>query len=228
MNYDIKFNTDFRRNHYKGKFIVIEGIDGSGKTTQAKRLVSYLEKKGIKSIYTKEPTDEVTGKLIRRILSGELSVPAVSLQYLFAADRGVHQVSILEYLKKGLTVVSDRYFWSSAVYGMVDREISTNEGDKERLLVILSILSIYHKFIVPDNTFYLRISTEEAVKRRIDKKEKELEIYEKDSKLEKIRLGYDWLSKKFAKEITVVDGEKKVEEVTEDIIKLLKLPKLHR
>lgn len=223
--YHIEFDLEFRKNPHSGKFVVIEGIDGSGKTTQAKRLVAYLEKQGKQSIYTKEPTDQVTGKLIRRILKGETSLPLVALQYLFAGDRAVHQIQIEKYLKKGLTVVSDRYFWSSAVYGMVDRGISSSEeNDKESLLVALSILSMYHRFILPDHTFYLRVSTEEAIS-RMDKTEKELEIYEKKEKLEKIRLGYDWLAKKFAKEITVVDGERSPEETTENIIRLLKLPK---
>lgn len=220
--YHIAFDLEFRKNPHPGKFIVVEGIDGSGKTTQANRLVNYLLSKGIKSVYTKEPTDEVTGKLIRRILKGKISVSPVALQYLFAADRAVHQIQLESYLKKGLYVVSDRYFWSSAVYGMVDRGISSNENDKERLLVMLSILSMYHRFILPDYTFYLKVSTKKAIK-RMDKTEKELEIYEKKEKLEKIRLGYGWLAKKFAHEITIVDGENKVEEVTTDILN--KLPK---
>jgi len=225
--YHIEFDLKLRKNPYKGRFIVIEGIDGSGKTTQAKRIVSYLEKRGIKSIYTKEPTDEVTGLLIRRILSDELTVPPVAFQYLFAADRAVHQVQLEKYLKEGLTVVSDRYFWSSLVYGIVDRGISFAREvgyEKERLLVAFSILSMYHRFLVPDYTFYLAVSTGTAVK-RIVKTKKELEIYEKKDKLEKIRLGYEWLAKKFTNEITVVNGERSVEEVEGAIIKSLKLSK---
>ncbi|MEK7534389.1 MAG: dTMP kinase [Patescibacteria group bacterium] len=220
MNYNVSFNTDFRRNPYKGRFIVIEGMDGSGKTTQAKRLVEYLEEKKIESVYTKEPTDEITGKLIRKILSGKLALAPVAFQYLFAADRAVHQVEISSYLEKGITVVSDRYFWSSAVYGMVDRETS-KENDRERILVALSILSMYHRFLLPDCTFYLKVSTQEAV-RRIDKKAEELEIYEEKEKLEKIREGYEWLAKKFTKEIAIIDGEKSVEEVTHAIVASIK------
>jgi len=218
--YHIKFDLEFRKNPYRGKFIVIEGIDGSGKTTQSKRLVKFLQKKGIKSIYTKEPTDEITGKLIRKILSGKLALPPVAFQYLFAADRAVHQIELSNYLKKGITVVSDRYFWSSAVYGMVDRGTS-KENDRERLLVALSILSMYYRFLLPDYTFYLKVATQEAV-RRIDKKAGELEIYEKREKLEKIRQGYEWLASKFSKEIIVVEGERSVDEVTRKIVASIK------
>lgn len=219
--YHIEFDLEFKKNSYPAKFIVLEGIDGSGKTTQAKKLVKHVTHKGVKCIYTKEPTDEVTGKLIRRILAGKILVPPVAFQYLFAADRAVHQVHVEKYLKSGLTVVSDRYFWSSAVYGMVDRGISSYEGDKERLLVALSILSMYHRFLVPDYTFYLKISAKDAV-RRIDKTKKELEIYEKKEKLEKLRLGYEWLAKKFAKEITIINGNQSVEEVTREIVTIIK------
>lgn len=221
MNYDISFNTDFRRNPYKGIYITLEGIDGSGKTTQAKRLVSYLQKKGKKSIYTKEPTDEVTGLLIRKVLKGKISLPPVAFQYLFAADRAVHQVNLEKYLKEGLTVVGDRYFWSSAVYGMLDRGISISEKDKGLLLVAFSILSMYHRFILPDYTFYLRVSADKAIK-RLRNSGKAEEIYEKTDKLERLVRGYEWLAKKFSKEITVVDGEKRIKEVTEAMIKLLK------
>lgn len=227
MNYDVSFNTDFRRNSYKGVYVVLEGIDGSGKTTQAKRLVSYIQKKGKKSIYTKEPTDEVTGRLIRKVLLGKISVPPVAFQYLFAADRAVHQVNLEKYLKEGLIVVGDRYFWSSAVYGMLDRGISISEKDKDLLLVAFSILSMYHRFILPDYTFYLRVSVDKAIKRLRDNGKAE-EIYEKRDKLERIVRGYEWLAKKFSREITVVDGEGSVEEVNKEVVKLLRLLKLPR
>ncbi len=113
MRYPVNFSVGFKKHKSKGLLIAIEGMDGSGKTTQAQRLVEELKKKKIKAIYTKEPTDEPTGKMIRQILSGELKVPPLSLQYLFCADRGVHQVELEKLLEKGYVVVTDRYFWSA-------------------------------------------------------------------------------------------------------------------
>src|SRR5690554_6635734 len=101
MSYPIKFSVSFKKHKYPGKLIALEGIDGSGKTTQAQLLVEKLKKSGKKVIYTKEPTDGEIGKLIRRVLSGELNVPPLSLQYLFCADRGPHQEEMEQYLKKG-------------------------------------------------------------------------------------------------------------------------------
>ena len=121
MKYPIDFELEFQRHNYPGKLIALEGIDGSGKTTQALELVESLKKEGIKTVYTKEPTDGEIGKMIRRILTGEKNFEPVSFQYLFAADRVEHQEEIIGFLKKGKIVVSDRYFWSSIPYGATDR-----------------------------------------------------------------------------------------------------------
>lgn len=213
MKYDVSFSIDFKRNAYPGRFIAIEGIDGSGKTTQATRLVERLNKKGQKAIYTTEPTDGPIGQLIRKILKGEVKVSKASFQYLFCADRGNHEEEMIKHLKKGIRVVSDRYFWSSVAYGMTDRK-----EEDDFYLAALSILSFYNQFLAPNITFYLKVSVEEAL-RRLSQMSKEKEIYEKKDKLEKISAGYEWLIQKFPQEITVVDGEKSIEEVGEEILK---------
>lgn len=222
MKYRIEFDLELKKNPYSGKLIVIEGIDGSGKSTQAQKVTEALNRKGIKSILTKEPTDEVTGKLIGQILSGETDIPSVAFQYLFSADRAVHQEQIEDYLKSGITVVSDRYFWSSVVYGMVDKgmDFKKENGDRENLLVALSILSMYHQFLLPDFSFALKVSVATAIE-RIKRKDTYIEIYEKENKLKELKTGYDWLVGKFEKEITVLNGEKSVEEVTQEIVKKL-------
>lgn len=215
MKYDVSFSIDFKRNVYPGRFIVVEGIDGSGKTTQAKRLVEELQKNGKKTIYTTEPTDGPIGQLIRKILKGEVKVARSSFQYLFSADRANHEGEIVQQLKDGVYVVCDRYFWSSVAYG-----ISDTHEERDYYLTALSILSVYNRFLVPDATFYLKVSVGEAL-RRLSHMHKAQEIYEKKEKLEKISAGYEWLVEKFPQEITVVDGERAVEEVTEEIIKIL-------
>lgn len=213
MKYDVSFSIDFKRNTYPGKFIALEGIDGSGKTTQVKRLVEELQKNGKKAIYTKEPTDGPIGQLIRKILKGEIKVAKASFQHLFSADRASHEEEMIQNLKSGVTVVCDRYFWSSVAYGIAD----THE-ERDYYLTALSILSVYNRFLAPDFTFYLKVSVEEAL-RRLSYMHKTQEIYEKKEKLEKISAGYEWLIQKFPKEIAIIDGERGVEEVTEEIIK---------
>jgi len=213
MRYPVNFSVGFKKHKYPGLLIAIEGMDGSGKTTQAQRLVDELKKKKVKAIYTKEPTDEPTGKLIRQILSGEIKVPPLSLQYLFCADRGVHQLELEKLLSKGYVIVTDRYFWSAVAYG-----ISDLDGKPDYYMAAFSILSMYNQFLSPDYTFYLDVSVDEAYK-RIKKSEKHGEIYDKKDKLVKIQKGYEVLVKKYPSEFIRVDGKREVEALLEDLVK---------
>ncbi|MBI2074233.1 MAG: dTMP kinase [Candidatus Levybacteria bacterium] len=224
MNYHVDFDIDLKRNPYKGKYIVVEGIDGSGKTTQVEKLKEYFEKKGKQVVIVKEPTREgEIGELIDSILQGKIKVPSVALQYLYSADRAVnHYKNIIPSLEKGSIIISDRCFWSSIPYGILDRGGVDYSNTAQVILVAHGILSMYHQFIVPDYTFYLKISVEEATK-RLHGMEKTHEIYEKREKLAKIAEGYKWLVKQFPKEFVVVDGGQPVTKVTEEIIS--KLPR---
>jgi len=212
QKYHLDFDIEFKTHDFPGILVALEGIDGSGKTTQAHKLVAHLEKQGKRAIYTKEPTDTPTGKLIRLVLAGEVKMPPIALQYLLSADRAVHQIAIENYLKEGFYVVTDRYFWSAVAYGMADLE---KEGD--HLLIAFSILSQYHQFILPDVTFYLEVSPEVAMK-RIDNMGKENEIYERGEKLTKIVKGYVWLIEKFPEKFVMIQDDRGVEEITEEIL----------
>lgn len=218
MKYPIKFELSFKKHNYPGKLIALEGIDGSGKTTQAQKLVAKLQSNGIEAVYTKEPTDGEIGKLIRRILVGEKKFEPVSFQYLFSADRVEHQEEILELLKKGKMVVSDRYFWSSVPYGATDRGVDfKSRGEDDILLVCYSILSLYHQFIAPDKTIYLNTAPATAIERlRVARHIPD--IYDRHEKLEKIAAWYDWLVEKFPKEFVTIDGTKSVDEVGKEIL----------
>lgn len=224
MKYHVEFDIELKKNVYPGKFIVIEGIDGSGKTTQAHKIVEVFNKKGIKAVFTKEPTSGIIAHILQNVLSGKLKIPPVSFQYLFAADRAVHQEKIIEYLKKGMTVISDRYLWSALVYGMLDINAIDNASEKERLITAFSILSMYNQFIIPDLTFYLAVSAEIAMT-RIAKKTEKVEIYEKKEKIQELKKGYDWLAEKFSKEIITIDGDQLIEKVTEAIVSKIAINK---
>ncbi|OGH13890.1 MAG: dTMP kinase [Candidatus Levybacteria bacterium RIFCSPLOWO2_02_FULL_37_10] len=221
MKYHVGFDIEFRKNPYKGIYIALEGIDGSGKSTQAKILADYLKKNGKKVVFTKEPTQKPpVGDLIHNIIQGKVNLPLVSLQYLFSADREIHLKTVVEpALKEGKIIISDRCFWSSVAYGILDKmENSGKLNNEDLILVSQSILSMYHQFIVPDITFYIKVSEEIAIK-RLSKMNKKKEYYETLEKLKNIKAGYDWLARKFSKEITVVDGEKSVEEVAQEIVR---------
>ncbi len=220
MKYHVEFDLDFKRNKYPGKFVVLEGIEASGKTTQVARLGKRL--KG--AILTKNPTDGEIGSFIRReVLGGKTKIPPVAYQYLFAADREIQQAQIIELLKKGKTVISDRYFWSSVAYGIADRQ-DLDYSDWENVsLTALSALSMYHQFLLPDLTVYLDITLSESL-RRIKGSSKHTEIYDNHKMNIKIKRGYDWLIEKFPKEFVIVDGDGKrsEEEITEEILSFIK------
>ena len=111
--------------NYSGFFVDIEGLDGSGSSTQVRLVAQILKKEGIKPHTTKEPTDGPIGRLVRRALKGEFnSLPPASLQLLFAADRGSHLTGeIIPLLKKKKMIITDRYAWSSVAYGSIDLSV---------------------------------------------------------------------------------------------------------
>lgn len=222
MQYHIDLNLDFKRNNFGGLYIALEGIDAAGKTTQFQKIVEYFQKQGKEVVKVHEPTREgPVGELVHKALRGEVEISPKAMQYLFTADRQVlSEEKIIPSLKEGKVVISDRSFWSSVAYGIADRD-GVDYRPGEMLMIALGILSTYHQFVLPDFTFYLEISVDTAVK-RLEQMDKGKEIYEKKEKLIKIIKGYEWLSTdKFSKEIITINGEKPVEEVTEEIIQKL-------
>jgi len=220
MKYHISFDIDFKRNTSKGLYVAIEGIDGSGKTTQVDRLVAFFEKQGKEVVHTREPRKGVglIGKLIQEILHGDAKIPSVAFQYLFSADRQMHhQEVILPALKAGKVVVSDRCFWSAIPYGMLDKNDLLEKDSMQQTLVAQSILSFYHEFTVPDKTFYLDVSLDTAIE-RITKGDGANEIYEDKAKLKRALAGYQWLLKEFAAEFAIVDANQGVDEVEKAIV----------
>ena len=191
----------------KGKFIVFEGIDGAGLSTQAFLLQEYLKKKGFEVVLTKEPTNNLIGGLIRASLKKEWKTSARALQLLFSADRSHHlEFEILPALEKGKIVISDRYFFSTIAYGMLELE-------KEWLKALNS------KFLIPDITIILDVPVEVSLK-RIGKGRSNTEPFEEREKLEKVRENYIELSKEY-ENCFVVDASKSIDEVQEEIRRIV-------
>ena len=108
----------------QARFIVLEGIDGSGITTHSKLLHGWLEKTGQRAVLTKEPSDRPLGACIRRALGHQLSFDPRTLALLFAADRSDHLHSVIEpALAGGAHVVCDRYYLSSYAYQSLDQDL---------------------------------------------------------------------------------------------------------
>jgi dTMP kinase len=188
----------------KGAFIVLEGADGAGKTTQAKALCSALRREGYKIHPTAEPSRSTVGKLIRRkILLGKKARPEVEA-LLFAADRFLHLESeIIPALAADRIVVCDRYLDASYAY-------QGAQGVDSRWL-----REINHFAIKPDLALYLDVPAETGMNR----------IRRKKSLLEKLelqrRVREEYLKLTRAGELVLIDATGPVEKVRESILTLV-------
>jgi len=193
------------KNKYPGKFIAIEGIDGSGATTQALRLKEYLAEKNIPFWLTQEPTDSVIGSIIKSHLSGNANIADhLGLQLLFAADRANHlEQEIIPRLQKGETVISDRYFLSSIAYG------SLNINDEDWLY------QINDQFLLPDLTILIKVSAKIGIE-RISETRLSFNMFEQEEKLNKVWNNYEKIHKKYPN-IIIINGEKSIEDTFQDV-----------
>jgi len=197
------------KNPYKGKFIVFEGLDGSGSSTQAQMLASYLRSKKKQVHLTKEPTNYLIGGLIRSWLASDWSSSPVCLQLLFTADRAHHvEKEIIPLLKKGVSIVCDRYVLSTIAFGAV--EISDYQWLKD----------ISRNFVLPDATLLLKVRPKICIQ-RIAEDRHHFELFEREQTLQKVAINYERFAKEFPG-VMWIDGEKSPEEVFTEVKRLLK------
>ena len=197
------------KHNYPGKFIVLEGLDGSGQSTQTSLLNDFLIQNGKEVVLGKEPTkDSEAGRKIREVLGGKDKMDAKKLQELFAQDRKEHlQNKIIPALEAGKYVISDRYFFSSFAFGVSD------DLDLEWLI------QINNDFIMPDQTFILKASPKICME-RITKRGTKKELFETEEKLGRVWQTYEKLPHRF-ESMFVIDGEKTPQEVFSEIRKIL-------
>lgn len=193
----------------RGRFIVLEGIDGSGTTTQAHALVAAIERRGGTALYTREPSDGPVGRYIRTILRGELDHTSSerTMAALFAADRLDHwDREISPALEVGTDVICDRYVLSSLAYQGV------MTGDEEWVRQINSHAA------QADRTVLLVLPATEAGRRREARGEAQ-ERYEPDATQRDVAQAYLRLAP--AVSARIVDGAKSVDDVTNDLLATL-------
>lgn len=199
-----------------GIFIVIEGIDGAGKSTQAKMLAEWFEEKGYEVVLTKEPTDTAFGKLIRRlVLTGgregiidgaRISHEAEAL--LFAADRAEHVDKLIRpSLEAGKVVISDRYFYSSLAYQWA------------RGLDLEWLIDLNRFAIRPDLVILLDLPVKESM-RRINRRSLKSEFDKIVELQRKVRENYLKLVEMFP-EMRIVNAQNPIDDIHRDIVALV-------
>lgn len=197
-------------------FIVFEGIDGSGTTTQLKKLKESFSEDEL--LITCEPTSLETGVFLRKMLKGEFSINPKTSAYLFAADRCEHvfgKNGILENTENGKLVASDRYIFSSLAY----QSVSCGKELPELL---------NSAFPLPELLFYFKINPEISIKRVAERGGK-LEIYEnleyqkKTANLfDSVIQEYNGTEKGRGMKIVTIDAEKPIEEIADKILSEIK------
>jgi len=186
----------------KGIFICIEGLDGSGKTTHAHRLVRNLQQKGFDAVYTTEPSRGELGTFIRgTILEGKNRVPRVVEALLFAVDRVEHfDKDVKPALKEGKIVISDRCVYSSLAYqGAAGLDLEWIE-------------EINRFALPPDLALYIDVLPEVVVK-RIRRKKSVMERLETQRRVQEVYMKFVDNGK-----LTPLDGDRTKGDVEQNIL----------
>jgi len=211
----------------KGLFITFEGLEGCGKTTQAKMLFDFLIKQKIPSIYTKEPGGTKIGDKIRKILLDQKNdgMDYKTEMLLFLASRAENvRLIILPALEEGKIVISDRFYDSTTAYQGYGRGIDLKNIKHLNSLVVGKA--------IPDLTFVLDIDPYEGLRRsasfgnsremRFEEEFINKKIIGGKLFLERVRHGYYQLSHEETERIKIIDANRRKEDIYNEIIKIVK------
>ena len=202
----------------KGIFIVFEGIDGAGKTTQVDLLAQNLASLGREVSLSAEPTTLATGKAIRRALSGEEKKSECEMAAMFVLDRIAHninsEIGIRALTERGIDVISDRYYYSSLAY--------QGTATDYEWVKVMNINS--PEIRRPDLCIYLDLLPEQSLE-RISRGRESLEIYENIEKLTAVRAKFLSVVEDLRRDgesIYVVNAARAAEDIAKEIFEIVK------
>ncbi|MBQ2385121.1 MAG: dTMP kinase [Clostridia bacterium] len=202
----------------KGIFIVFEGIDGAGKTTQVDLLAQNLASLGREVSLSAEPTTLATGKAIRRALSGEEKKSECEMAAMFVLDRIAHninsEIGIRALTERGIDVISDRYYYSSLAY-----QGTATDYEWVKAMNINS-----PEIRRPDLCIYLDLLPEESLE-RISRGRESFEIYENLEKLTAVRAKFLSVVEDLRRDgesIYVVNAARAAEDIAKEIFEIVK------
>lgn len=191
---------------HAGLLIALEGLDGSGTTTQARALSMALRARGHTVLETREPTDGGVGRLLRAQLQTSRP-PHIAMALMFAADRALHVAEVIEpALSRGEVVVCDRYLLSSWVYQSLDCPPDW-------------VRAINRHAPWPTLTALLSVSSETGM-RRLSQRDAPREVFETESIQRRVERGYAELLEEDLPGVVAIDGSQTPSEVTERLLNL--------
>ena len=194
-------------------FIVVEGLDGSGKTTQIELLRDWFQSQGQVVHLTAEPTGLPTGRFIRSILRGEIEADMRTIAALYAADRVEHlfhpDEGILAKLQAGYHVIASRYYFSSLAY---QSEIADPAW-------IAALNGLAKQTLPADLTLFLDLAPEVSMQ-RINARDEALELYDNEMKLRLVRESFKLAFEQFGadEDIRTINAAQSIAAVADDII----------
>jgi dTMP kinase len=196
-------------------FICFEGVEGSGKSTQAKLLYKFIKKNITKNvILTREPGGTLFSEKIRNlILDKKTNISTLTEFFLLMAARNEHVISKINfYLKKNFIIICDRFFYSTLAY-----QHYLEDMDKK---FIFNIQKKIYKKIHPDITFLIDLNNKES-KIRISNRSKKTNKFDKLSSyhFNKIRNGFIKISKAYKNKIVLIQGSRSLNEIQNEINK---------
>ena len=196
----------------RGLFIVIEGIDGAGKTTQAELLRAHLEAKGRRVVRTAEPTSFPSGVELRAALGGKIKKTECQMAAMFVLDRIAHNTHPTEgievILNEGYDIICDRYYYSTLAY---QGQSTSYEWVKAMNLSCPEIRK-------PDICIYLDLTPAQSLE-RITKGRDSVEIYENEETLSRVRNAFFKVFEDIGdgENIAIIDAYRNIEEISSDI-----------
>lgn len=189
-------------------FIVFEGLDGCGKSTQQRLLKEALVERGISIWETFEPTDQAIGSLVRKVLRREVKATPKALALLYSADRENHLYGddgLINHLENGEIVISGRYFYSSIAYQSVSVEQSFVES--------------INRFPHPSILIYLDCPVEKCLE-RIEKRGEGKELFDRYEYLSRVSENFDKCLATLPEGVHLLraDATKDIDEIHKEIL----------
>lgn len=201
----------------KGKFIAIEGPDGSGKSTVAKKLYHYLRQQGVKCVLTREPGGTEISEKIREIIldNNNKEMDSMTEALLYAAARAQHvEEKIKPLLEQGYVVITDRYVLSSLAYQGYARGLGID--------AVMEINSYAMGELYPDKVLFFDVSPEVALERKFINREGDRLENEGSDFHNTTYEGYQLAIEKYSDNVVKINADGTIQENLERCIEALR------